>query len=146
MVSQGRFHCQGIWGTESPEDRVIVEKALFDAGLSAYAELPVTELSGGELQRVLIARAMAQGTRLLLLDEPVNSLDPKYTILVMDMVKNMTRQGKAGILSLHDLNLADRYADRVAVVAGGTLVAGKPEEMLKDALETVFGWDAVRRD
>jgi iron complex transport system ATP-binding protein len=140
MVAQGRFHRQGLFGAESAGDRAVVEKAIADAGLAGFAELPVTELSGGEFQRVLIARLMAQGARLLLLDEPVNNLDPKYAFSAMDILKNLTRQSVTAIVSLHDLNLAALYADRVAVVfQGGVAAFGKPEEILTEAaIERVF--------
>jgi iron complex transport system ATP-binding protein len=83
---------------------------------------------------------MAQGARLLLLDEPVNNLDPKYALSAMDILKNLTKQGVTAILSLHDLHLAALYADRVAVVfQGGIAAFGKPEETLTEAtVERVF--------
>jgi iron complex transport system ATP-binding protein len=146
MVAQGRFHRQGLFGAESAGDRTAVEQAIADAGLAGFAELPVTEISGGEFQRVLIARSMAQGARLLLLDEPVNNLDPKYALSAMDILKNLTKQGATAIVSLHDLNLAAFYADRVAVVfQGGVAALGKPEEILTEAtVERVFEVSAKR--
>jgi iron complex transport system ATP-binding protein len=118
-----------------------VEKAITAAGLFGFEKRVVTELSGGEFQRVLIARAMAQEARLLLLDEPANNLDPRYQYLVMNLVRSMTSFGRVALVSVHDLNLASFYADRVMLVAkGGIAALGKPADVLReDVLEDVFG-------
>jgi iron complex transport system ATP-binding protein len=139
MVAQGRFHQRGLWGKETKADREAVEKALAEADLTHFAEKSITELSGGEFQRALIARTMAQGAKIILLDEPVNNLDPKYALLVMDLVKKLTAQGAAALVTLHDLSLVSLYADRVGVAAREAFVLGSPEDMLReDALEDVF--------
>jgi iron complex transport system ATP-binding protein len=126
---------------EAVLDKNIVEKAIRSAGLFGFERRVVTELSGGEFQRVLIARAMAQEAGLLLLDEPANNLDPKYQYMVMNLVRSMTAFGRVAIVSVHDLNLASLYADRVILVGRGGLVAmGRPSEVLReDLLEAVFG-------
>jgi iron complex transport system ATP-binding protein len=123
------------------DDKNPVEKAIMAAGLFGFEKRIVTELSGGEFQRVLIARAMAQEARLLLLDEPANNLDPRYQYLVMNLVRSMTSCGRVALVSVHDLNLASFYADRVMLVAkGGVVALGKPSEVLReDILEDVFG-------
>ncbi|MDR2537795.1 MAG: ABC transporter ATP-binding protein [Treponema sp.] len=149
LVNQGRFPHHGFFrkgaakNTEQTTvlDNSIVEKAIRSAGLVGFEHRVVTELSGGEFQRVLIARAMAQAAGLLLLDEPANNLDPKYQYMVMNLVRSMTTFGRVAIVSLHDLNLASLYADRVMLVGNGGLVAmGKPSEVLReDILEAVFG-------
>jgi iron complex transport system ATP-binding protein len=93
MVAQGRFHQRGLWGRETKNGREAVEKALAEADVSHFAEKSIIELSGGEFQRALIARTIAQGANVILLDEPVNNLDPKYALLVMDLVKKLTLRG-----------------------------------------------------
>jgi iron complex transport system ATP-binding protein len=139
MVSQGRFHNQRLFATETADDKAAVDRALEDAGLAALADRPITELSGGEFQRVLIARAIAQEAELLLFDEPVNNLDPKYAFLVMNLIKNLTRRGISALVSLHDLNLAFQYADRIAVIAKGAVSVGNPSDIERaEILESVF--------
>lgn len=140
IIRQGRFPYQGAFGAEQPEDHRAVERAIQAAGLSGFEDRVVTELSGGEFQRVLIARAMAQEARLLLLDEPANTLDPKYRFMVMALIRSITRTGAGALVSLHDLNLARLYADRILLVKDGKIAAlGSPPEVLqKDVIGAVF--------
>ncbi|MDR2447710.1 MAG: ABC transporter ATP-binding protein [Treponema sp.] len=139
MAAQGRFHQRGLWGKETKADREAVEKALAEADLSHFAEKSIAELSGGEFQRALIARTIAQGANVILLDEPVNNLDPKYALLVMDLVRKLTLRGAAALVTLHDLTLVSLYADRVGVAAHGACVFGSPKDMLREELlEDVF--------
>jgi iron complex transport system ATP-binding protein len=141
LVSQGRFPHRGWFGPEASKDRSAVEQALDQAFLRGFEKRLVTELSGGELQRVLIARAIAQEPELLLLDEPVSQLDPKYQITIMSLVRGLTDGGLASVATMHDLNLASMYADRIALFAEGGLVAlGPPREVLReDILKKAFG-------
>jgi len=96
------------------------------------AERRVGELSGGEQQRVLLARALAQSTPILLLDEPTAHLDLQYQVNLMETVRQLAhRDGLAVLIALHDLNLAARYADRVALLVGGEIKAvGTPRQVL----------------
>jgi iron complex transport system ATP-binding protein len=140
MVSQGRYPYQGLFGAEEAADRGVTDRALLAAGLAGFEDRRVTELSGGEFQRVLIARSMTQEAQVILLDEPVNNLDPKYQFMVMDLVRSLAEAGMSILLSLHDLNLARIYAHRVALIAGGSIAAlGPPEEVLReDTLGAVY--------
>jgi iron complex transport system ATP-binding protein len=139
-VSQGRFHRRGWFGLESAEDREAVRRALTAAGLAGFEERPVTELSGGEQQRVLIARARAQDAELFLLDEAVNSLDPQYQIVIMKLIRSLADAGRIVLMSLHDLNLASLYGDRLLLLSRGeTAALGSPGEVLREAvLREVF--------
>ncbi|MDR1985640.1 MAG: ABC transporter ATP-binding protein [Treponema sp.] len=141
VVSQGRSPYRTIFVAETALDRDATDRALMTAGLSGFEDRRVTELSGGEFQRVLIARAMAQEARLLLLDEPANNLDPKYQYMVMNLIRSMTKSGLAALVSLHDLSLASLYADRIALVHKGQILAlGKPDTVLQEGiLADVFG-------
>ncbi|MDR2633459.1 MAG: ABC transporter ATP-binding protein [Treponema sp.] len=140
-VAQGRAPYRGIFAAETALDKEATTRALMTAGLSGFEDRRVTELSGGEYQRVLIARAMAQEARLLLLDEPANNLDPKYQYMVMNLVRSLIQRGLSALVSLHDLSLAGLYADRIALVhQGGIAALGKPEEVLREGiLAQVFG-------
>jgi iron complex transport system ATP-binding protein len=140
FVSQGRSPYRGFFAPDKNADKALTAKAVAAAGLSGYEDRPVTELSGGEFQRVLIARAMTQEAPVILMDEPINNLDPKYQFVVMDLIRSLAESGFAVILSLHDLTLANAYAHRIALLAGGKIAAvGKPEEILcADILSEVF--------
>ncbi|MFP3090135.1 ABC transporter ATP-binding protein [Treponema sp. TIM-1] len=140
LIAQGRFPYRGIFGAEHPGDQKAVAQAITAAGLLGFEDRPVTELSGGEFQRVLIARAMAQEAKLLLLDEPANTLDPKYQLMVMTLLRSITGTGAGALVSLHDLNLARLYADRIILIGNGTIAAlGPPPEVLrKEIIGRVF--------
>lgn len=140
LVALGRFPHRGWFSAERQSDRDAVEAAIRRSLLDGFAERSVTELSGGELQRAMIARALAQEGEVLFLDEPVSHLDEKHRVLTMDLIRNLASSGLAAVASLHDLNLASLYADRIALFSGGRLAAlGKPEEVLReDILREAF--------
>jgi len=140
-VAQGRFACLGWLGAETKEDRKTIQAALEKAALVNLADRPITELSGGELQRVYLARSIAQGAAFLLLDEPENNLDPKYAYMVMALIETLVREGRGAIVSLHDLRLASRFAHRVALLSPEGVISaiGPPAEVLcENILSEVF--------
>jgi len=144
-VAQGCFARRGWLGAETRGDRDKVATALEKAKLTALADRPITELSGGELQRVYIARCIAQGAAFLLLDEPENNLDPKYSYVVLTLLSELVREGKGAIVSLHDLRLASRFAHRIALLSpSGKIVSmGSPAEVLtEENLSRVFDLSA----
>jgi iron complex transport system ATP-binding protein len=116
----------------SKDDRQAVEEALEQTGLVQLRERRMTELSGGEKRRVVLARVLAQEPGVLLLDEPTSHLDLKYQSEILGLVQNLAHQDKLTVIvSLHDLNLAALYADRLALLSKGQLVAiGTPSEVL----------------
>lgn len=129
-------------GTALPAaDRAVVAGVLDRLGLAPLAARPATELSGGELARVLLARALAQETPLILADEPVAGLDPAHQIAVMRLLAGLAREGRGVLVTCHDLNLAARFCTRLAVIDGGRIVAdGPPDAVLTPALlARVFG-------
>ena len=152
-VAQGRFARQGWFGVENKKDREVISGALEKTGLIDFAERPIIELSGGELQRVYIARCIAQEAAFLLLDEPENNLDPKYSFMILSLLSELVREGCGAIVSLHDLRLASYFASRIALLSltgvGGKISAiGTPIEVLTpENLSKVYNLndDLVRR-
>jgi ABC-type cobalamin/Fe3+-siderophores transport system ATPase subunit len=122
-------------GQTSPQDEEIIKIALQQTQSLDLALRKVGELSAGEQQRVLLARALAQSTPVLLMDEPTTHLDLRYQIELLDLVQQLTRQKKLiTLIVLHDLNLASRYADELILLEHGQIAAfGKPKKVLKDA-------------
>lgn len=128
-------------GAARDDDRAAVERAIAALRLGPLRHRPATELSGGEQARVLIARALAQETPLLIADEPIAGLDPAAQIWVMRMFARLARDGHAVLASLHDLGLAARHCDRLVVLHDGAIIAdGTPEQVLTPAiLSHAFG-------
>ena len=118
-------------------DRQIVASVIDRMGISAFSQRCLDELSGGERQKVYIARALAQETEVLLLDEPTSALDPKNQLEVLTAVKDVTVSGSlATVLVIHDINLALRFCDRFLLVRDGIVVAQGGLEVVTD--ETLF--------
>jgi len=132
-VLLGRTPYLGFIGQTSQVDEDLAWRALKRVSADKLADRRVGELSGGEQQRVLLARALCQSTPILLLDEPTAHLDLQYQISLLDLVHDLAVRDKlAVLLALHDLNLAARYADKIALmVAGEIQIVGTPAEVLK---------------
>jgi len=135
-VLMGRTPHLNFLGQVSAKDEVIARLALQKVDALDLSERRVGELSGGEWQRVLLARALAQSTPILLLDEPTSNLDLHYQVSFMETLSSLTRQDNLAVLvALHDLNLAARYADRVALLVDGEIKAkGTPGQVLTQEL------------
>ncbi len=131
-VMLGRTPYLNFLGQVSAQDEAIVQRALQRVDALDLAERPVGELSGGEQQRVLLARALAQNTPIMLLDEPTAHLDLQHQVGLLELVRALAHDdGLAVLIALHDLNLAARYADRVALLVNGRLQAvGAPQQVL----------------
>lgn len=141
-VLMGRTPYLGWLGRETDDDRAIAEAAMARTCVTELAARRIGELSGGEQQRVLIARALAQSAKTLLLDEPTAHLDLKHQAGVLSLVRDLAKsEGFAILIALHDLNLAALYADRVALLSNSTLAAlGTPPEVLtSEQLSPVYG-------
>ena len=144
IVLMGRAPHQGLFGFESSEDLALAGGALASLGIAHLANRSLFELSGGERQLVMFARALAQQPDFLLLDEPTAFLDLRHRIDVLRVVRSLAGRGRGALVVSHDLGLAARICDRVVVLGDGVVVAqGTPAEVLtSDVLGRAFGIEA----
>ena len=144
IVRMGRAPHLGLLGFESRADVALAERAMDDMDIRALGERSILELSGGERQLVAIARGLAQATPVLLLDEPTAFLDLRHRVQLLARLRELARAGRAVLVVSHDLGLAARFCDRLALLAGGRVSAlGPPREVLTPAhLKEAFGIDA----
>jgi iron complex transport system ATP-binding protein len=138
IVAMGRSPHKSLLERDTENDRKIIAQALNRVGMESFSERNYATLSGGEKQRVLIARALAQQAKIFVLDEPTNHLDIYYQLEIMDIVKTLNI---TVIAALHDLNIAAAYCDRLFVINAGKIVAqGTPQTVLNPSLiYDVFG-------
>ncbi|AHL21776.1 ABC transporter ATP-binding protein [Thermococcus nautili] len=137
-VLLGRRPYMGL--TPSERDLKVVEEALKRLGIEELALKRTNEISGGELQKVSIARALAQEPEVLLMDEPTNNLDLKSQLEVMRLARELAREGKAVVTVMHDVNLALRFAKRFVFMKDGRKIADGGLEVLSEKLfEEVYG-------
>lgn len=142
VVRLGRIPHRGWWMPTTQEDERIVNESIQTMDLVDLQNRAVSRLSGGQWRRVILARALAQQAKCLVLDEPITGLDWKYQIEALRQIQSIAKQNSvAAILSLHDLNLASMFADRIALLLKGRLMAeGSPQSVLTPKnIETVFG-------
>jgi len=135
-VLLGRTPYLNFLGQPSQKDEEIARQSLGRVSALPFADRRVGELSGGEQQRVLFARALCQSTPILLLDEPTAHLDLQYQVNLLELVHELAHKDNLAVLiALHDLNLAAHYADRIALMVAGNIKAmGKPKEVLQPEL------------
>jgi iron complex transport system ATP-binding protein len=149
MVAMGRYPHLGPLEGERDEDRRAVTRALAACDVADLAERDVTTLSGGELQRVRIARALAQEPRALVLDEPTSSLDIRHEMAILELLREAVDAGMTVLLITHGLDAAAQFADRMLLLSGGSVAAeGTPDEVMReDTLAAVYDWPiSVRPD
>lgn len=141
LVMLGRVPHLAAGQMPQQNDRTAVAHALAAMDLTGFEKRPATALSGGEQARVLMARALAQDCPLIMADEPVAGLDPRHQIATLAYLRDLTRQGKAALVSLHDLGLAARFCDRLILMDHGQKRAdGAPKNVLTEThLRQVFG-------
>ena len=142
IVSTGRYPYTGRLGLLRAEDRAIVESALVQVHAGELAELPFAQVSDGQRQRVLLARALCQQPDVILLDEPTSFLDIHHKLELLDILKNLVRQQRlAVVMSLHELDLAQRVSDIVVCVEkSGALRMGPPEQIFtEENIRALYG-------
>ncbi len=134
IVGMGRTAHRGRFESMTVEDRAAIENAMRRTETTQFADRSIDAISGGERQRVLLARAIAQETPALLLDEPTASLDVNHGIETLQLVRSLVDDGTAAIAAIHDLDLAARYCDSLVMLSGGNVVAtGPPESVLTES-------------
>ncbi len=147
-VLLGRYpYLEGLWW-EKERDEEIALDAMGKLNVSHFGNRKLGELSSGEKQRVLIAKAIAQEAKVLLIDEPVAHLDLGYQMEIMEMLRSLARDGVTIIAAMHELNLAVRYCDKLIVLDKGRVVAcGKPKDIVTQKLiEDVYGVKSIVHD
>lgn len=147
MVLMGRHPHLGRFDVESDRDREAARRAMERTGTWELRDRPITELSGGERRRVLLARALAQEARLLLLDEPTAHLDLHFQVETLRIVRGHVAAGGAAVAVLHDLNLAAACATRLVLLKEGKVAADGPTGALlkEELLKRIFGPDVTVR-
>ena len=146
LVALGRIPWPG--GGRSNADRAAVDAAIARMGLQAFRKRTALRLSGGEQNRALIARALAQETPLLIADEPIAGLDPAQQLACLRLFRDLASEGRTVLASIHDLGLAARFCSRLVLLAGGHVLAdGPPDAVLRDdLLRRAFGITVRRVD
>ncbi len=141
-VMLGRYARLGPLAAPGAADRAAVQSALERCDAAWLAARSIDALSGGEWQRVRLARALAQEPAVLVLDEPTASLDVRHEMELLELIRRLVDQGLAGLVITHELNLAARYADRILLLSEGRVVAeGPPRQVLVESiLSRVFEW------
>jgi len=140
VVAMGRNPYQSRLAGADDADREAVERAMERTDVARFADRSIGAVSGGERQRVVLARALAQATPLLLLDEPTASLDVNHQVRTLELVAELVADGKTVVAAIHDLNLAAHYCDELLLLSdGGILAVGQPDAVLtEDHLEGAF--------
>lgn len=141
LIAHGRFPYLGFSRRMREEDHEAVQRAMAAVGVEKWAQRDLRALSGGERQRVYIAMALAQDTRVIMLDEPTTYLDPGRQFELLELISSLNRRGKTVVMVLHDLAHALRYSSQILLLnRGRAVLCAPPEELfLSGQLERVFG-------
>ena len=142
LVGMGRYPYLGPLQPETPEDHEAVLKSMERCHISDLEHRFISTLSGGELQRVRIARALAQEPEVLVLDEPTTSLDIRHEMEILELLRSSADQGMTIFLITHNLDLVSRFSDHILLLDDGCVVAeGRPDEVLQESiLQQVYQW------
>jgi len=145
FVALGRHAHRSAFGALSAHDRACIDHALVRAGMADAARRRTDQLSGGEWQRVRIARALAQDAPVVVLDEPTSFLDIAHEMAVFELLDSLAREGRTVLLISHQLNLVARFADHIVLLHNGTVAAaGTADDVMRgELLERVYDWPLV---
>lgn len=149
IVAMGRTPYKKRFQTLQPEEKILIEEALTITNSATFRDKRFNQLSGGEAQRVLVARAIVQDTPWLILDEPISHLDIKHQVELMETLKRLNQEKKKTIIAiLHDLNLTSRYCNQVVLMKNGSVYAsGQTEDVLtRENLKQVYELDFEIQD
>ena len=140
IVAMGRHSHLGRFQTLSKKDKKIISNALEITQIKALKDRNINELSGGEGQLSIIARALATEASLILLDEPTSNLDIKHALTIMNLLRDLKEKGKTLLVSMHDLNLARRYCDTISIINRGEIffTGTPPDAFSKENIKEVF--------
>jgi iron complex transport system ATP-binding protein len=140
VVAMGRTPYRSRFERVSETDRTHTQRAMERTGVTRFADRSIEKISGGERQRVILARALCQNAPALLLDEPTASLDINHRIRLLSLLREFIAEGRAALCAIHDLSLAARFCDRLVLLADGrVLAAGAPETVLaEEHIEQAF--------
>ncbi len=141
FVEGGRYCHRGLFGGADAHDAAVVRRALADCDVEGLGERLLDQVSGGQAQRVLVARALAQEAEVLLVDEPTSSLDPEHQIRIFELLARLTCEGRGVVVVTHDLNLASQFASRLIVLCDGrAAAAGDAHDVLRpEVLAPIYG-------
>ncbi|MEO6878887.1 MAG: ABC transporter ATP-binding protein [Gemmatimonadaceae bacterium] len=144
-VALGRFPHLGMWHAAGAADQAAVDESIASAGVEPLRHRRVDALSGGEWQRVRLARALAQGGDALVLDEPTAFLDVGHEMAVFELLHRLARSGRAVLLVSHQLNLVARFADHMVLLHRGSVAAsGTPDDVMRvEILSPVYQWPLI---
>ena len=144
-VGLGRYPHLGLWRSPAADDERAIDDALAQAEVVELAARTTDALSGGEWQRVRIARALAQQAPALVLDEPTTFLDVAHEMAIFELLASLARKGLAILLVSHQLNLVARFAHTIVLLDHGRIaVSGTPNDVMKaERLESIYGWPVV---
>lgn len=144
-VALGRYPHLGLWRAPAENDITALDTALEQAGITPLASRDTDSLSGGEWQRVRIARALAQQAPAIVLDEPTTFLDVAHEMAIFELLHSLSRSGLAVLLVSHQINLVARFADTIVLLNEGRIAAsGPPDDVMQaDQLEAIYDWPLV---
>jgi iron complex transport system ATP-binding protein len=144
-VALGRYPHLGVWKSAGRDDRAAVHRAVELTETEAFQDRSITELSGGEWQRLRLARALAQGGDVIVLDEPTTFLDVGHEMAIFELLSRLAGEGQSVLLVSHQLNLVARFADHMVLLHRGRVAAAGdvPSVMHGPVLEKVYEWPLV---